>query len=922
MQDRQVPLDLFVGRASELTAIADVITRVEAGQPWLVAIEGEPGMGKTTLARRSLAEATGLTVLSARASQNEIDLDFGIAEQLLRAAGDTSAAFLLVGGSDAPASSFTVGARLLEVVGNLQAAGAVAVFVDDLQWADRRSVEALTFMLRRLSVDPILALVTYRGGAPLSQVAQRMLASLEDRLQIALGGLGTGDVAALATALAAGSLDEGAISSLRDRTLGHPLYLRTILSEGFDFDPRTAGRAPLPRSLAAAIGDHLSGLTPQARAVLEMLAVLNLRLPLAQLGEAVGVGSPSEALEPAVASGLVDWWPEEPTCPVAIHHPLVRDAVYAGITPTRRRELHARAAGLVSEPAAWEHRVAALEQPDEALAVALEHQADLEADRGHLPLAATHLQWASDVSPDRAGRERRLLTAALHLMLSEESRGLALREAAEATSSSPLRSCVLGAMAFSTGRLTAAEALFRAALDQAGADPGNRALTAVIANRLSGTYTLQGQGEKVQSYARQALGTGALDAAMSSQTQTLVAVGASQMKGPLAGLAELEHLDPDPARVSPVDVDGLMFRGNFRLLAGDLRLAVQDLTASLALVRRGATMTLGHVRACFYLAMAQYLTGEWDDVLLAAEQGFSASSIHSRSFEFPLLHLAACCVPAGRGTAAEAEDHARQAEAAAASLDYGQEGLYAAMARALVCQASGDYLGMADAFSHWQDIELDGRSRTYAGLWRPLMVEGLIGSGQLEQAAGAVALLQSESGHVRYLEPALAWLHGWLAERRGDPEQARQIYQRGEEGASTDSPVHLARLLLAHGQLLRRTGHRREAVERLRKAHEIYLALRAAPFIARAEEELAACHLPGEAAKKTPSQSVLALTSRETEVAHLVGKGMSNPEVAAELFISRKAVEYHLGNIYAKCGLRGRQELRRFVEQWRQPAPA
>jgi len=132
------------------------------------------------------------------------------------------------------------------------------------------------------------------------------------------------------------------------------------------------------------------------------------------------------------------------------------------------------------------------------------------------------------------------------------------------------------------------------------------------------------------------------------------------------------------------------------------------------------------------------------------------------------------------------------------------------------------------------------------------------------------------------------------------------------------SPVYTARLLLAHGRFLRRTGRRRQAVERLRRANEGYLTLRAAPFIARAEEELAACHLPGNPASKR--QSVLTLTSRETEVAHLVGKGLSNPEIAAELFISRKAVEYHLGNIYAKCGLQGRQELRRFVEQWRQPA--
>ena len=764
MQNRQVPFDVFVGRTPELASIEEVLARVAAGQPWLVAIEGDPGAGKTALARRCLTGAPGLRVLSARADQAETDLDFGIVDQLLRAAGGAVPAAALTGGTGSPASSFAVGARLLEVVGEQQATGAVAIVVDDLQWADRRSVEALTFMLRRLSVDPVLAIAIYRGPSDrLDEAAQRMLVSIENRLRLPLGGLGPDEVASLAAALRAGSLDDEAVQRLYKSTGGHPLYLRTVLSEGFEFDPRAPGRLALPRSLAAAVGDHLRVLPPETRTILEMLSVLNLRIPLAQLGQAAQVDSASVAIEPAVASGLVDWWPEEPACSVEIRHLLVRDAVYAGITAPNRRMLHARAASIVSESASWEHRVAALDRPDEVLAAQLERLAGEEAADGRLALAATHLQWASDVSPARADRERRLLTAALHLMLAEEARGLALREAVEAAGPSPLRSCVLGTMAFSSGQLAEAERQFGQALAEARTDPDSQPLAAMIANRLAGTYTLLGDGEKVQAHARWALGTGCLDAAAASQTRTLVAIGASQAAGPRQALAELGHIDADPARVGAVDVDGLSFRGWFRLLAGDPGPAVTDLAASLKLARRGATLTLG-LRAYFYLALAQYLAGAWDDVLLTAEQGFSAAAIHSRRYELPLLHLAAGCVPAGRGAAGEAERHARLAEEAAASLDYGQERLYAAMARALVCQASADYLGMADALGYWQDAVLDGRTRLYAVLWRPLLAEGLIGSGQLEQAAAVLGQLRAGSGQAG-LPAAGPGLAGGLAGR-------------------------------------------------------------------------------------------------------------------------------------------------------------
>ena len=246
MQDRQLPLDVFVGRKAELARVAEVITRAEAGQPWLVAIEGDPGVGKTALARRCLAQA-GLRVLSARAGQAETDLEFGLVDQLLRAAGGAALPVLSADGTGPAVSSFAVGARLLEVVGRQQARGAVAILIDDLQWADSRSVEALTFMLRRLSVDPVVAVVIYRGPVGrLDEAAQRMLRSVENRVRLPLSGLGPHDVASLAGALTAGPLEEEAVQWLYRGTGGHPLYLRTVLSDGSGFDPRAPGRHPGP----------------------------------------------------------------------------------------------------------------------------------------------------------------------------------------------------------------------------------------------------------------------------------------------------------------------------------------------------------------------------------------------------------------------------------------------------------------------------------------------------------------------------------------------------------------------------------------------------------------------------------------------------------------------------------------------------
>jgi len=911
---------VFVGRAAELAGLADVLARVRGGQPWLVTIEGESGAGKTALARRGLA-AAGLAAWWARGDPAETDLEYGIVGQLAAGAGRAALArYPLLAGEAVRAAPFAVGAQLLGLVGDRLGAGPVALVLDDVQWADPRSVEALSFTFQRLSVDAVAVIAIVRGDRDqLDPAARRMLGSVPQAHRIVVAGLGVADVAALAAGLGGRPLGADAARRLHDRTGGHALYLRTVLA-----DPEGAARLAggdagvVPASLAAAIGDQLAALPAPARSLLELLAVVDGPVPVARLGKAAGVAGPAEAITSAVRAGLADVAAGEPARPAMIRHTLQRDAIYAGLAPGRRRELHARAVTVVDEAHGWAHRVAALDRPDEGLAGDLERLAAQEAAAGRLAVAATHLRWAADISPDRAGRERRLLTAALHLMLAEEARGLALRPAVEAATPSPLRECVLGTMARLDGRLREAERRLSQALAQAQADPGSRSLAAMIASRLANIYPVLGEGEKAQALGRWALGTGCLDAAAASLTRTLIASGVSQAAGPRAALAELAHLDADPARVEPVDVDGLAFRGWFRLLAGDLGPAMADLAASLKLARRGATLVVAR-RAYFFLALAQYLAGAWDDVLLTAEQGLSAAAIHPRYYDLPMLHLAAGCVPAGRGQTEQAERHAALAEEAAASLDYAQERLPAAMARALVGQAAGDYLGMAGALGPWlDDTTLDSRSRLYAVLWRPLLAEGLLGSGQVDQAAAVSGQLAAEAGQAGYLAPGLAWLDGWLAELRGAPEQALAAYRRGEDIAA-GSPVYTARLLLAHGRLLRRTGNRKDAAGRLRAAHALFAGLRAAPFLARADAELAACGLRQERAAARPA---LALTDRETEVAHLAGQGMTNAEIAAELFITPKAVEYHLGNIYAKFGVKGRHQLRRLLSDTRRPAPA
>ena len=225
--------EVFVGRQTELARIEEAMATWPPGRPWLITVEGESGIGKTALIRHWVASLTDERVLWARADQTESDLAYGIVAQLLRGVDDGCARrYPLLTGDMATSSSVGIGGQLLGVVGDVQADGPVVIVIDDVQWADRRSVEAFSFMFRRLSVDPVLVVVIVRGERDhLDDVTRRMLISIERRSRLPLSGLRFDDVAPLAAALGAKSWIRHRPASLFDSTGGHTLYLQTVLSD-------------------------------------------------------------------------------------------------------------------------------------------------------------------------------------------------------------------------------------------------------------------------------------------------------------------------------------------------------------------------------------------------------------------------------------------------------------------------------------------------------------------------------------------------------------------------------------------------------------------------------------------------------------------------------------------------------------------
>ena len=285
------------------------------------------------------------------------------------------------------------------------------LFLDDAHWADLPSLRALLFVVRRLVADRVLVVATTREHAPgLPEGLVKAAAGTQGRW-LRLQPLTTEELRALAEAQGV-RLSARAIQRLEAHAGGNPLYTRALLDE---LPPEAWHRhdnLPAPRSFAAIVRRRVEACSEDAARLLEAVAVLGPRSPLAVAASLGGVEEPFDALEEASDAGLLRWVDAPPIPSPAFAHPLVAAAVYDQIGPGRRAHLHALAAQLVEdEGASLRHLAAAAAGPDADLAQRLEHQAENKAAGQCMESAAMAMVSASRLSPARPEREERLLRA-------------------------------------------------------------------------------------------------------------------------------------------------------------------------------------------------------------------------------------------------------------------------------------------------------------------------------------------------------------------------------------------------------------------------------------------------------------------------------------------------------------------------------
>lgn len=905
----------FVGRRGELATLSAVIAGARDGRSGSLVVRAGAGMGKTHLLAQAVNDhAGGMLVLSISGAEAEMVLDYAGLQRLyahLRGHFDQlpglqrRALEVVMGLQDGDAPDpYLVGLAAVNLLSEAGAQRPVLCVIDDAQWLDDVSRQALGFAARRMQADRVAMVFATRdtdAGDHLDGLDELRLAPMSDR-----------EARALLEAVLPGRLDRRVRDRLLTEAAGNPLALIEL--------PHRA-----PAVLAGGFG--LAGPRPPATAVEDVFARRFAALPDAtrllllvaaaeSAGEAAWVWAAAEQLGVGVADGAaaesaglisVD-------TRITFRHPLVRSAVYRSEPAMRRHRVHAALADTITGPdaddyRAW-HRAHATSTPNEAVAAQLVESADRAHRRGGVAAAAAFLAYAVDLTPDAAVRARRAVAAAAAALDTGDTDAAArLIEIADRTAvSAPhhARVALLRAkFAFASDRGRDGPRLLLRAAEELGPHEPLLAretylealMAAMIVGRLAGADDGPVQ---LAAAARRAPAAPTppravdllLDALVERLTAGYVAAAPLLKKALHAYLREV-HAGTADARwhdiTNRICLDLYDFVG-YEVLA----------TRQLDMLRAAGELTVLPA-VLTTLAAARVLSGEF----VAARALLDESLLVSSATGAPPHRSGTALLAAHRGDETLWRATAGQTVAEATDRGEGTEVTVASYAKAVLDNGAARYPDALDACRSGQQYD-------DIGLYGSLLLEAVEAaaySGHHAEARAAAAELTRRASASR-TESALGLAARATALAKGDEATDADFRVALEHLERSPLTVYRARTHLVYGEWLRRLGRAADARVQLRLAHDLCTEIGADGFAGRARRELEAA---GGSTGRRHQRYDTDLTAQERQISRLVHLGHTNAEIGAQLLISHRTVEWHLRNIYTKLGITSRRELRKAV---------
>jgi DNA-binding CsgD family transcriptional regulator len=904
---------MLYGRDAERSAVTALLDAARDSRSGVLVLRGQPGAGKSALLQDAAEQASDLQVLEARGIESEAELTFAGLHQLLRPIlgqvdglpGPQGTALRAAFGLEQGRvdDRFLVSVAVLSLLAEAAERRPVLCVVDDAHWLDEASANALVFVARRLEAEGVVMLFAARDGDP-----RRFGAVGLPELEI--GGLDGVAVTALLAEHAAVPVDPQVRDRLLERTGGNPLALVELPS--VLTSDQLSGTQPLPLRLPLTDGveyaflERVRRLPDDAQALLLIAAAEDTGRQATVAAAATALGAGVAALDAAEAAGLV----RVRAGAIAFRHPLVRSAVYQGATSSQRRRAHRALAGAAdregdADRRAW-HLAAAAVEPDERVVRELDAAAERALGRGGFEAASSALERAATLTADPGARGRRLVAAAEHAWAAGQlDRTAGLLEAVRPLATEPLLRAEVGRLRgwfeLSVGSVAAAQPiLVQAALDAAPVDPGRA--RRILAGAAEAAW-LEADRNAGADLSRAAARLGPADNDHDRYFADLTAGFLAFLEGDLAAAVRL-LTDAIGLAGRLTDPDLLSLAAHHAFYVGDDTAAYQ-LNVRVAASARAGGKAAELLFTLPRLAQAELFTGRWaaaaasagEAVRLATETGQPALA------GLPLAWLTLLAAFKG-------DDDAFWSRVAEI------EQVTAASALGVFQGAVRDVIGWARAVQKAATARPASAGTLLGELSHPVVVtmasldgvEAAVHAGRRNSALGWLRGMEAFATHTTapWAQARVAHAHGLLSEGHVAEERFQEALDHHRRARR---PFERARTELAYGELLRRVRRRVDARAHLEAALDTFENLGAAPWAERARLELRAS---GQSARRRDPSTLLQLTPQELQVARFVATGLPTREVAAQLFLSPRTVEFHLRNVFAKLGISSRSQLAQF----------